>query len=159
MQLRTVDPPLMQPSPATRPPSSAGATRGVFRNALAGLAVACGLAGLLLASGVSGCKSGASEAPSASYVVRGKVSKVPAPGSGDNLYIEHEEVANFVNRKGEQKGMPAMTMPFATAPDLPMGDIAAGDIVEFTFDVYWEHMPPSVVSKIRKLPADTKLEL
>jgi len=101
-----------------------------------------------------------------SYTVRGKVVTIPtAERPIDDLQIRHEAVPDFKNREGVVfvnskgvKGMVSMTMGFPLGKGVSLGDITPGDLAEFTFVTTWgEKYPSYEVTKIIKLPADTKL--
>lgn len=109
------------------------------------------------AMGLGACKQEASE-PAASYTVRGQLESLPQEGQAE-LFLHHEAIPGFVDRKGEKVGMMSMTMPFGVAPGVSLDGLAAGDKVEVTFDVRWERNPPPQITAIRELPADTRLEL
>lgn len=120
------------------------------------LAVLIALAALVLAS--SACKQ-EPEAPAAQYTVRGEIKTLPEPGGSPVLYVHHEAIPTFVTREGQQRGMMSMTMPFAVADGVSLADLAPGDKVEMTFAVHWDQNPPTRVTAIRELPADTQLTL
>ena len=119
------------------------------------LLAAVSLALVVLLAGA--CKDDA--VPPAEYTARGIVEDLPAAGSGDTIFIQHEAIPTFVHRDGKGRGMDAMTMPFGVAPDLDLAGIAKGDKVEFTIGVDWARHPAARVESVRKLPADTALEL
>lgn len=91
----------------------------------------------------------------ATYTVRGRVLEMPT-GPGEDVRIEHEAIDDFVDYRGEVVGMDAMTMSFPLA-DGAAGDVAAGDIVEFTLRVDWNAEPLSTVTQLEKLPPETEL--
>ena len=105
-----------------------------------------------------GCsKSGDAPEPAQSYVVRGQVRVMP--GERPEIEIQHEAIPDFVDYRGKQAAMAAMTMPFGLAPGLALHGIAVGDKVEFTMAVDWDRKPSGYLTAIRKLPADTNLVL
>jgi Cu/Ag efflux protein CusF len=91
------------------------------------------------------------------YKVRGEV-KGFDEASGQ-LAIHHEKIPDFKNREGQKVGMMSMQMSFRTAEGVDGKSLAVGDKIEFEFAVEWDKTPPIVVTKVKKLPADTALEL
>lgn len=112
--------------------------------------------------------SDATESPTHSYTVRGKVVTLPsAERPMDDLQIRHEAIPDYKNRDGVvfknattgALGMKSMTMPFPVAESVSLDSIEVGDIVEFTFVTVWgESYPDYKVTTIKKLPADTELD-
>jgi len=116
------------------------------------------------------------------YIVRGQIVGLPAEGRPfDELQIHHEAIPDFTDRDGNvmgsknmagmegmkdmkdtkpmATGMKAMTMPYPVAKGLSLDGLAIGDFIEFTFDVTWgKDYPTYAITKITKLPADTKLD-
>lgn len=119
------------------------------------LLAAASLALVALLAGA--CKGDA--APPARYTARGIIEALPTAESRNAILIQHEAMPTFVHRDGKGRGMEAMTMPFGVAPDLDLAGIAKGDKIEFTIEVSWERHPAASVVSVRKLPADTALEL
>lgn len=117
---------------------------------------ACLLVGLL---GLLACRAGApdaSAAPDGTYRVRGEIARLPAAGSRE-VGIHHEAIPDFRDEKGNQVGMDSMTMPFLAAPEVALDGIAAGDRVEFEFEVRWKGARPILLTGLHKLPAGTRL--
>ena len=113
---------------------------------------------LLLLFGLA-CRAGSPEAaatPDASYVVRGEIVRLPAAGSRE-VGIRHEAIPAFVDEKGNRVGMDSMTMPFLAAPQVALEGFAAGDRVEFEFEVRWKGDRPILLTRLDKLPAGTRL--
>ena len=98
--------------------------------------------------------------PSATYTVRGQVTDVPTPGRPQSDFqVRHEAIDTFADGSGKVVGMGSMAMAFPLAPGVTLEGIAVGDIVEITFPVWWGKSGPDYhVTKIVRLPADTKLE-
>lgn len=107
--------------------------------------------------GLGGCKQDETAA-AASYTVRGQIETLPA-AAGQAVYVHHEAIPTFVTHDGKQAGMMSMTMGFAVAPGVSLDGLAKGDKVEFTFVVDWDANPTTQITAIRKLPAETTLEL
>ncbi|RLB51875.1 MAG: hypothetical protein DRJ42_16065 [Deltaproteobacteria bacterium] len=91
----------------------------------------------------------------ATYTVRGRIADV----IGDDVSIQHEEIADFKNRDGETVGMMTMTMAFHRPEGVSMDGISVGDAVEFTFEMRWEGDHRLTVASLSKLPEGTELEL
>jgi hypothetical protein len=125
---------------------------GLFSVALAAL--------LLIASCCSPGCSKPPPAPEQVYTVRGRIVSLPDPTSpAGGVQVQHERIPGFVNYKGERVGMDSMIMPFVLRDGLSLGDLRPGDPVEFTWEVRWADPMFFRVASIRKLPADTKLDL
>lgn len=93
------------------------------------------------------------------YTVRGVVKSVPEAGKpGSQLMIHHEEIPGFIGFDGKAVGMKEMTMPFPVAAGTSLTGIAAGDDVEFVFEVF-RAKKSYQLTKIAKLPAGTELKL
>ncbi|MBX3248614.1 MAG: copper-binding protein [Myxococcales bacterium] len=90
------------------------------------------LATLLIAGSLSfaACDRGGSEEPAATtaatettrYTTRGTIERI----EGARAEINHEEVPGY---------MPAMTMPFFANDEAVLSGLAAGDRIEFSFEV------------------------
>jgi Cu/Ag efflux protein CusF len=120
------------------------------------LAALVALAALALAP--AACKQEPA-APAAQYTVRGEIKSLPQPGGDAVLYVHHEAIPTFVTREGQQRGMMSMSMPFGVPAGVSVEGLAPGDKVEFTFAVHWDENPPTQLTAIRELPADTQLQL
>lgn len=97
-------------------------------------------------------------APDQSYQVRGEI--VSLPGEvGQDMYVAHEAIPQFVGAGGEVVGMKAMTMPFTIAAGTPLDTLSVGDKITFTFEVRWQHETRSLMRDVRVLPEETPLEL
>lgn len=113
---------------------------------------------LAVALALGACKQ-EPEAPAAQYTVRGEIKSLPAPDGDPVVYVHHEAIPTFVTREGQQRGMMSMSMPFGVTDGVSLAGLAPGDKVELTFAVHWDQNPPTRLTAIRKLPADTALEL
>jgi Cu/Ag efflux protein CusF len=75
------------------------------------------------------------------------------------LQIHHEAIDTFVNPNGTV-GMPSMIMPFPLGTGSSLDGLEVGDAVSFDFAAWTtpgkRHYE---VRNLRKLPADTKLDL
>jgi Cu/Ag efflux protein CusF len=108
---------------------------------------------LLLAMGCA-----AKEGPGRDYTVRGQVRQLPDPATpGSSLYLSHEAIDDWMSRSGEVEGMDPMTMPFEVADGVSLEGIEPADYIEFTLHVDWDADTPVTITRIRELPADTKL--
>ncbi len=117
------------------------------------------LLALLLA--LAACGPGTPDAPPATpdtYDTRGLVRQVPsAERPGSELYLHHEAIPDFKSAGGEVVGMEAMAMPFPVADPAMLDGLAAGDKVAFTFEVRWEGGKPLTITRLEKLPPETRL--
>jgi Cu/Ag efflux protein CusF len=86
----------------------------------------------LLLSGLAGCKPGKEH-----YSAEGTV--VAVHQSDRKIKIAHGDIPGY---------MPAMTMTFEVAPDVPLGGLSAGDRVSFGFDAWPEHIRITEMKKI-----------
>ena len=103
----------------------------------------------LLLLGACGDDDGPATPPDGTYLVEGTVESLPREGAERReISIAHEAIPDFVNREGEEVGMDAMTMQFVVAPDVDLEGIAAGDPVEFTFEVRWNDRPMLYVTRL-----------
>jgi Cu/Ag efflux protein CusF len=110
----------------------------------------------LLAALAAGC--GAEPAPDGRHTVRGEIVKLPDP-PGTAIYVRHEAIPDFRDAAGKRVGMSSMTMPFALAPGVELGDLAAGDRIEVDLEVRWDGAgEPLRVTRVARLPAGTRLE-
>lgn len=101
----------------------------------------------------------AASAPTQAYTVLGLIEQLPDPAVPANtLRIHHEPIPGFMSQ-GKVVGMAEMTMPFPTAPGVSLAGLAIGDPVEFIFEVQEKPRMTYQITSIKKLPADTKLNL
>jgi hypothetical protein len=93
------------------------------------------------------------------YTTRGQVVQLPDPANpGTGLTLNHEAVDQFVDRQGELVGMDPMSMPFPVAKGVSLDGIQVSDVVEFDLHVDWSKEPAAEITRIRELPAGTKLD-
>ncbi|HEX7183469.1 MAG TPA: copper-binding protein [Thermoanaerobaculia bacterium] len=93
------------------------------------------------------------------YTVRGQVTQLPDPANpGSGIYISHEAIDDYVGRSGEVEGMDSMNMPFPVGAGVSLEGIQPADVVEFDLHVDWESERPVEITRIRELPASTKLD-
>lgn len=90
------------------------------------------------------------------YQVNGLVGSIAADGR--EIQIHHEAIVEFFGIDGKQEPMESMSMPFPVADPALVKGIATGDRINFTFRVDWEGKRPLVVTRIEKLPEETRLE-
>ncbi|HEX3131832.1 MAG TPA: copper-binding protein [Thermoanaerobaculia bacterium] len=113
---------------------------------------------LLILGVVMGCAGEGSDS-GRTYTTRGQVIQLPDPANpGTGLTLNHEAVDQFVDRQGETVGMDPMSMPFPVSKDVSLDGIQVGDVVEFDLHVDWSKEPAAEISRIRELPAGTKLD-
>ena len=109
-------------------------------------------AALLLAIG-GGCRAGGRD-----YTVRALVVQAPDPANpAGGLYLYHEAIDDWVSRDGKQDGMDPMAMPFPVARGVPLTGLANNDKVEVTLHVDWNADTAVQITRLRKLPTDTRL--
>jgi hypothetical protein len=123
--------------------------------------------GALMIASLAGCgpreapESGGqvgSQATGHTYKVRGQVTQLPDPANpGSGLHVQHEAVDDFVDREGKTVGMDPMNMPFPVADGVSLEGIAPADYVEFDLHVDWQADSPVAITRLHKLPPDTRL--
>lgn len=116
---------------------------------------------LILGIAVAGCSNkadGPAPTPAADqerFAARGKIVKV----SDKALDIQHEAIAAVRDFEGKLSPMESMTMQFHATSQVPIAGYAAGDLVAFEFTVHYKEPPTLRLTKLEKLPPDTKLQL
>jgi Cu/Ag efflux protein CusF len=99
-------------------------------------------------------------APDAVYTVRGKVVELPDPANPTKEFrLHHEAIPTFKAPEGKVVGMHEMEMPFPVSDAKLLEGIQVGDLVEITFADWYKPVRTYKVTKVTKLPADTKLNL
>lgn len=93
------------------------------------------------------------------YMVKGQIQSIESKDGDVTIYIHHEEIPDFIDRKGNKSGMMSMSMPFGVAKGVSTEGFTAQDKVEFLFSVDWERKPMLEITKLAKLPADAALNL
>jgi len=95
------------------------------------------------------------------YTTRGRIERLPkATGIARDLAIHHEALTAFYNREGKDVGMGVMVMDFPSiAPGVSLEGLAVGDAVVFDFDVDWSSQDVWTVTRLKRLPNDTPLDL
>lgn len=92
--------------------------------------------------------------PAEQFEARGQISAI----AGSSLDIHHERMPAIRTFEGTLAPMDSMTMPFATN-GVSIEGLAKGDIVSFAFTVHYDADPTLRLTRIVKLPADTRLVL
>ena len=93
------------------------------------------------------------------YKVRALVVQAPdAAHPAGGLYLYHEAIDGWVGRDGKRDGMDPMAMPFPVARGVPLTGLAANDKVEVTLHVDWQADRAVEITRLRKLPRDTRLD-
>lgn len=105
---------------------------------------------LLLAGGCGRARRGHD------YTVRGLL--VQPPGVSSSVYVYHEAIDDWVGRDGQMEGMDAMAMSYPVAKGVSLEGLQANDKVELTVHADWRSDTPVEITRIRKLPSDTKLD-
>ena len=108
---------------------------------------------LLLISGF--IAAGCGNSRSSDYEVRGVVLSV----SEKSIDLLHEAIHNFRNQEGETVGMDVMAMTFGVRDNVSVNNITAGDKVYVKFNVNWSRNPRLMITSIRALEPDVKLQL
>lgn len=94
------------------------------------------------------------------YTIRGRIEQLPDPAvKGSMLQIHHERIKDWVNSKGDVKGMNSMIMPFPPVQGVSLDGLAIGDLVEFKAEFDYSRLPPQRTLSITKLPSDTTLNI
>lgn len=94
------------------------------------------------------------------YLTRARIDALPSADGKFSLMLHHEEIKDFVGKNGTVVGMKEMIMPFADlAPGVELTGFKVNDLVEVVFEVRWNKAPRTLLTSIRPLPADTKLNL
>lgn len=120
--------------------------------------------GFLPACGKSEPAASAPAKPDQVYSVRAKIDELPQPGRPQSEFrLHHEAIDQFVDGSGKVVGMSSMVMGFALDKSVSAEGLKPGDFVQLEFAVWWKGQPPLrypdyKVTKLTKLPADTKLE-
>ncbi len=113
------------------------------------LGLACAV--LLLAAGCG--------ARGRDYEVRALVVQAPDPANpAGGLYLYHEAIDDWTGRDGKRDGMDPMAMPFPVVRGVPLTGLAANDKVEVTLHVDWQADRAVEITRLRKLPRDTRLD-
>jgi hypothetical protein len=89
------------------------------------------------------------------YTLRGRITEMPA-APGGQIQLEHEAIHDLVDARGRVVGMDAMLMFFSLAEGAGDG-FEVGQVVEFDLDVDWQREPLAIVTRLERLPDDTKL--
>jgi len=94
------------------------------------------------------------------YTIRGRIEQLPDPTvKGSMLQIHHERIEDWVNSKGDAKGMNSMIMPFPPMQGVSLDGLAIGDLVEFKAEFDYSRLPPQRTVSITKLAPDTVLNI
>lgn len=101
------------------------------------------------------------------YTVRAEIDTLPGIESSV-IRLHHERIPTFANKDGKvgtdsqgKPGMKPMTMGFSRNPGVSYDDLKVADKVEVVFEINWDAPRPDeriVITKITKLPAETKLD-
>ena len=95
----------------------------------------------------------------ATYTLRGRISALPNPPKSA-LVIHHEELPEFADADGNKIGMDEMEMQFPfLAAGVSLDGLAPGDPVEAVMEMRYKGQPRFLITSIKKLPADTVLNL
>lgn len=108
--------------------------------------------------GLLGCKDAGAQEPE-SYQVRGQVENIAEAKGKPVVLIHHEAIPDFVDGYGRKRTMNAMAMPFGLQGKVQASDMQVGDKVEIRFVIDRSQFPTFHITELRKLAADTKLDI
>lgn len=92
------------------------------------------------------------------YTLRGVIVLLPKAGEpGSQFFVRHEPVKDFRDEKGKVVGMSEMTMSFELESSALLDGLAVGDKIQADWLVQWEPKVKSVITGIKKLPADAQM--
>jgi hypothetical protein len=96
--------------------------------------------------------------PDQTYTLRAIVTALPTQKQA--LRLHHEPIPTFVDKTGKTIGMEEMEMEFPfLAPAAKLDGIAVNDPIEATMEMRWNAKQAYLLTKIHKLPTDTKLKI
>ena len=124
-----------------------------MRATLGHIALACACA---LACASCGDDLGRADAV---YRVRGQVVSQDGTGADARVVVAHEAIPSFKDRDGKLGRMPAMTMAFNMAPDVPAPKLTPGSRWQLTFEVRWRREPVLRITRVEPLAPGTELTL
>lgn len=117
---------------------------------------------LLILLALTACSGEAPQNPSAppeAYQVQGLIRHLPdADRPVQEILIHHEAIPNFKDDEGHVVGMNAMSMPFPITDRSMIEGLAAGDKIDFEFEVSFGGSPGLRLTRIEKLPPETELD-
>jgi len=94
------------------------------------------------------------------YLTRARIDALASADGKFSLMLHHEEIKDFVGKNGMVVGMKEMIMPFADlAKGVELTGLKEDDLVEVVFEVRWSKSPRTLLTSIRLLPVNTKLNL
>jgi hypothetical protein len=93
------------------------------------------------------------------YTLRGRITGFPNPPK-ESLRIHHEALPDFTDAEGKVIGMDEMEMHFPfVAPDVSFDGLKLNEPIEATMEMRYKSEPRFLITRITKLPEDTKLNL
>ena len=92
------------------------------------------------------------------YTTRGIIITLPGDKAYEEFIIHHETIPDYISINGSV-GMNEMAMPIPVPDKSVLDGINVGDKVELTFGERFEPDHKMGVTAIKKLPADTELNL
>lgn len=93
------------------------------------------------------------------YLLRGRITGFPNPPK-ESLRIHHEAIPEFTDADGKVIGMDEMEMHFPfIAPDVSLDGLKLNEPIEATMEMRYKSEPRFLITRISKLPEDTKLNL
>ena len=92
------------------------------------------------------------------YTTRGIVITLPGDKAYEEFIIHHETIPDYISINGSV-GMNEMAMPIPVPDRSVLEGIQVGDKIELTFGERFEPDHAMGVTAVKKLPADTELNL
>lgn len=118
----------------------------------------CLVALLCLPMTLAACGETTPPPPPDVYTSRGVIRQLPANGAAKpEIFIQHEEIAEFRDQNGDVVGMESMAMPFPIDASATWNDLRVGDKIAFTFEMQWHGGHPLRLTEWQILSADTRL--
>lgn len=93
------------------------------------------------------------------YETRGVVTARTGAGAETRYAIHHEPIPSFRDREGSAAPMDSMTMMFGLREGVQAEDLAPGTKVSLGFEVHWSGGEALRITRITRLPAETRLDL
>ena len=93
------------------------------------------------------------------YTLRGRITGFPNPPR-EALRIHHEALPDFTDAEGKVIGLDEMEMHFPfVSPSVSFDGLKLNEPIEATMEMRYKSEPRFLITRITKLPEDTKLNL